>query len=234
VAITTIQEKMTMSKWYNLIMDESDSGALDVYILDEIGMFGTTAADFITDVQANSDKEKEVRVHLNSPGGSVFDGLAIYNFLKDRGNVTTIVDGVAASMASVIFMAGSNRIMPANALLMIHEPWTGAVGEADDLRKAAEALDKMNDSLAGIYANATGKDIDVIKDMMSETTWMNGADAEKDGFATMVIDAVEMAASFDIEKLTTVPDALAKAVKDKESQARRKHQRRRSKSNRVF
>jgi len=207
-----------MNSWYNLIIDKDDSGAADVYILDEIGMYGTSASDFIADVKANSDKEKEVRVHLNSPGGSVFDGLAIYNFLKDRGNVTTIVDGVAASMASVIFMAGSNRIMPENSLLMIHEPWTGAVGEADDLRKAAETLDKMRDSIAGIYANVTGKDIDVVKDMMAETTWMNGADAEKEGFATMLTDAVEMAASFDVAKLTTVPDALAKAVKDKEKE----------------
>jgi hypothetical protein len=142
--------------------------------------------------------------------------LAIYNFLKDRGNVTTIVDGVAASMASVIFMAGANRIMPDNALLMIHNPWTGKVGEAEDMRKAAEALDKMRDSIAGIYANATGKDIDVIKDLMAETTWMNGTDAEKDGFATMVTDAVEMAASFDIEKLTVIPESLATAQANKE------------------
>lgn len=207
-----------MSKWYNLIVDKDDEGALDVYILDEIGGYGTSAEGFITAVKESSAKDKEVRVHLNSPGGSVFDGLAIYNFLKDRGNVTTIVDGVAASMASVIFMAGSNRIMPQNAMLMIHEPWTGAVGEASDMRKAAEALDKMKDSIAGIYANATGKDIDVINEMMSETTWMNGKDAEQEGFATMVTDAVEMAASFDIDKLTVVPDALAKALESKEKE----------------
>jgi len=207
-----------MNKWFDLILDKGDEGAVDVYILDEIGSYGTSAEGFISAIKETSAKDKEVRVHLNSPGGSVFDGLAIYNFLKDRGNVTTIVDGVAASMASVIFMAGTNRIMPENSLLMIHEPWTGTVGEADDLRKAAEALDKMKDSIAGIYANATGKDIDMIKEMMSETTWMNGTDAVQDGFATMVTDAVEMAASFDIDKLTVVPDALAKALESKEKE----------------
>lgn len=207
-----------MNKWFNLIVDKDDAGALDVYVYDEIGAWGTSAEDFISEVQANSSKDKEVRVHLNSPGGSVFDGLAIYNFLKDRGNVTTIVEGIAASMASVIFMAGSNRIMPENALLMIHEPWTGTVGEADDMRKAADALDKMKDSIAGIYANATGKDVDIIKDMMSETTWMNGKDAENEGFATMITDAVEMAASFDVDKLSVVPEPLAKALEKKEKE----------------
>jgi ATP-dependent Clp endopeptidase proteolytic subunit ClpP len=207
---------MMMSNWYNLVVDENDDGALDVFILDAIGSMGTSAQDFISEVNAKSTPDKELRVHLNSPGGSVFDGLAIFNFLKDRGNVTTIVDGVAASMASVIFMAGSNRIMPANALLMIHLPTTGTIGEAEDLRKAADALDKMRDSLAGIYANATGKDIDIIKDMMAETTWMNGADAVKEGFATMATDEVKMAASFDVDKLTLVPEVLAEALAKEE------------------
>jgi ATP-dependent Clp endopeptidase proteolytic subunit ClpP len=208
---------MTMSnEWYNLIMDRGDDGALDVYILDEIGLWGVSAEDFIRDITENSSRDKEVRVHLNSPGGDVFDGLAIYNFLKDRGNVTTIVDGVAASMASVIFMAGTNRIMPRNSLLMIHNPWGVRAGDSDELRKAAEALDKMQDSLAGIYANATGMGIDAVKALMDETTWMNGADAEKDGFATTVTDEVKMAASFDVDKLKIVPEALARAKEKQE------------------
>jgi len=207
-----------MSEWYNLITDKDDDGALDVFILDKIGGFGTGAEQFISEVEANSDKGKELRVHLNTPGGSIMEGLAIYNYLKNRENVTTIVEGIAASMGSVIFMAGSNRIMPANSLLMIHDPSGGVLGDSEDLRKTADTLDKMRDSLAGIYANATGLDVDVIKDMMAETTWINGEDAEKDGFATMVTDAVQMAASFDIDKLDEVPEALAKALEAKEKE----------------
>jgi len=199
-------------------MDRDVDGSMDVYIMDEIGLWGTTAEDFISDIIENSDKGKELRVHLNTPGGDVFDGLAIYHFLKARGNVTTIVDGVAASMGSVIFMAGENRIMPANSLLMIHNPWGFRVGDSEELRKAAKDLDVMQDTLAGIYAVGTGKDVETIKDMMAETTWMNGTDAEKDGFATMVTDEVKMVASFNTDKLTTVPDALAKAREIQENE----------------
>ena len=204
--------------WYNLIVDRNGDGALDVYIYDEIGMWGTSAEDFVKDVGGELEKDQELRVHLNSPGGSVFDGLAIYNFLTTRNKVTTIVDGVAASMASVIFMAGSNRIMPENALLMIHNPWAARIGDAEELRKAAEALDTMKDSIVGIYAKVTGKDTDEVKVMLDDETWMNGKDAIENGFATMLTDEVKMAASFDIAKLNVIPDALAKAREMKEKE----------------
>ena len=203
--------------WYALDTNRPSGGGLDVFILEEIGMWGVSASDFIRDVNEQLQDGEELRVHLNTPGGSVFDGLAIYNFLRTKDNVTTIVDGIAASMGSVIFMAGSNRIQPENALLMIHNPWSCACGDSDDLRKMAEALDKMRDSIAGIYAREGNIDIDEVKVMMDDESWLNGVDSESKGFATMTTEAVKIAASFDVAKLgKKIPDSVAKDQTNKE------------------
>jgi len=204
-------------KWYALESGKKNDGSVDVWILDEIGFGGIYANEFISDVNELAEDGKELRVHINSPGGDVFQGLAIYNFLDRRANVTIIIEGIAASMASIVAMAGSNIIMPENALMMIHNPWAIRVGDAEELKKAAEVLDKMGESLAMIYAKQTGKDIDAIKDLMKAETWMNGAEAVEEGFATMTTGAVELAATFDIAKLANkVPKQMATAMAKKE------------------
>lgn len=126
-------------------------------------------------------------VRINSVGGSVSEGLAIYSLLKDfRGHLITKVDGWACSAASVIFMAGQERIMPESALLMIHNAWTYAEGDPNDLRKAADDLEMITKPSINIYCSKTGLSEEEIKSMMDRETWMDYSIAFEKGFATSV------------------------------------------------
>nr|BDD44443.1 ATP-dependent Clp protease proteolytic subunit [Saccharospirillaceae bacterium] len=134
----------------------------------------------------------ELDVYLNSRGGSVIEGLNIYNQLSRLdATVTVYVGGIAASMGSVIAMAGDRVVMPENALMMVHNPWGGAVGDADELRKIANVLDKMKTSLVGIYAQKTGMESDDLWALLNEETWLTGSEAVSLGFADEVEAAIE-------------------------------------------
>lgn len=126
-------------------------------------------------------------VRINSMGGSVSEGLAIYGLLSDfNGHLITQVDGFACSAASVIFMAGQERIMPENGLLMIHNAWTDACGDPNELRKAAEDLEIITKPSVNIYVNKTGLSEEEIKSMMDKETWMDYKSAFEKGFATSI------------------------------------------------
>ncbi|HHH6356488.1 TPA: head maturation protease, ClpP-related, partial [Escherichia coli] len=115
----------------------------DIYIYDEIGFWGVTAKQFISDLNALGDIT-HINLHINSPGGDVFEGIAIFNALKTHGaSITVYVDGVAASMASVIAMVGNPVIMPENTFMMIHKPFGFTGGDAEDMRTYADLLDKV-------------------------------------------------------------------------------------------
>jgi ATP-dependent protease ClpP protease subunit len=141
-------------------------------------------------VCAADDALESVHVEINSPGGSVFEGSRIYDALRKMSNrgvqVITEVSGIAASMGSVIFMAGDVRRMGKMAQLMIHEASTMAQGDARALRKTADLLDGIGATLAGIYSERTGGDITAIRDMMLEETWMDASTAMANGFATEI------------------------------------------------
>lgn len=116
---------MKNKSWFR--MQAGGQGEADIYIYDEIGFWGVTAKQFISDMNALGDIT-HINLHINSPGGDVFEGIAIFNALKNHGAAITVyVDGVAASMASLIAMAGDTVIMPENAFMMIHKPWGSAV-----------------------------------------------------------------------------------------------------------
>lgn len=126
-------------------------------------------------------------VRINSMGGSVSEGLAIYGLLSDfNGHLITQVDGFACSAASVIFMAGQERIMPENGLLMIHNAWTDACGDPNELRKAADDLEIITKPSVNIYVNKTGLSEEEIKSMMDKETWMDYKSAFEKGFATSI------------------------------------------------
>lgn len=128
----------------------------------------------------------DVSVRINSPGGSVFDGFAIYNLLRaHNGQVTVYVDGLAASAASVIAMAGDDVVMGSASMMMIHDPWTIAIGDSEEFLKTAETLEKIKDSIIVAYASKA-KDIDAeaISAMMRDETWMTAAEAVQMGFAS--------------------------------------------------
>lgn len=127
----------------------------------------------------------DVTVRINSAGGSVFDGFAIYNLLDQyNGEIHVKVDALAASAASVIAMAGDSIEMADNALMMIHEPWTIALGNSADMNKTGELLDKIRDSIVITYQSKSSLDKETIEAMMVEETWFNADEAIENGFAT--------------------------------------------------
>ena len=124
-------------------------------------------------------------VRINSYGGSVSEGLAIYNLLSDfKGKLRTVVDGFACSAASVIFMAGEERIVPESGLLMIHNAWSKATGDSNAMKKAAEDLEKQTQPSVNIYVSKTGLSEDKVKEMMDRETWITSKEAFELGFAT--------------------------------------------------
>ena len=185
--------------WYN-ITNVADSNIAEVMIYDEIGMYGVDAKSFINDVK-NLPKDTSVLLRINSPGGSVIDGLAIYDAISRLPQkVTSRIEGIAASMASVIALAADEVIMSENSLYMIHNVWGGEVGESDDLRKAADLMDKMGERLVNIYVSKSGQSEEQIRAWMDEETWFNSSEAVEAGFINLVEEPIKMAAKFDINK----------------------------------
>lgn len=195
-----------MPRWFE-IRNAAAEDVATVAILDEIGLWGITAADFNRDFRAI--KANVINLEINSPGGSVFDGLAIYNMLRGSGKtINAKVMGVAASIASIILMAADKISMPANSMVMVHSPMGGVFGTADEMRDFADMLDKVKVGLVATYMKRTGKSEAEVMDMLAKDTWMTAAEAKENGFADEVIDAVEMSAKFDLER---IPEA-ARAV----------------------
>lgn len=129
----------------------------------------------------------EIVVNINSFGGSVAEGLSIFNQLKQhKAKVTTVCQGFACSIASIIFLAGDERVICDNSLVMIHNPWTVMQGDANSLRKEADVLDKIAQQSVDIYCQATGLNEETIKQMMDEETWLDSKEALELGFATAI------------------------------------------------
>lgn len=157
-----------------------------VYIYDIIGdswfMEATPASEFIKQISAI--KTPNIELHLNSPGGDIFDGVAIYNALKQHSaKVTVVVDALAASAASFIAQAGDEIIMTEGAMMMIHDGRAGVYGPAADMRKTAGILDQLSNNVAAIYAARAGQTDQFWRDQMIEETWYNSAEAVDAGLA---------------------------------------------------
>jgi ATP-dependent Clp endopeptidase proteolytic subunit ClpP len=179
-------------QWFNLDYEEGQDAA-DVYLYDDIGMWGTRAADFIE--QVNTLGAKNLNVYINSRGGEIDDGVSIYNFLsRFAGEVTVFVDGIAASIASIIAMAGDKIIMPDSALMFIHNPWTIMAGDADDLQKEADNLNKRKAALVAVYAKKTGLDSATIEKLMDDETLLTAKEAVEMKFATSIENEPEVEA----------------------------------------
>jgi ATP-dependent Clp endopeptidase proteolytic subunit ClpP len=182
------------SNWYAIHKASDGETEVEVSIYDEIGFGGVTAKDFMAEVKKL--KGQHIHLRINSVGGSVIEGAAIYNALRrHKGGLTVHVDGLAASMASVIAMAGEEVFIADNAMLMIHNPWSMTMGDADDLRKEADVLDKLKNTLVNAYARKTGMETNDIAAMMDEETWLNATQSVAMGFADEIEDGIEAAAS---------------------------------------
>lgn len=198
--------------WFRM---EKKADVAEIEIFDEIDSFwGIGPKEF----KARFDEIKDsasIKLLLNSPGGSVFDGMAIYNILSTvRGKLSVDIVGLAASIASIIALAGSKLSIAKGAYLMIHDPYTLTVGGADDLRKTADLLDTMKGDFVSIYAEKSGLDEKEVSDLMAAETWMTSAMAIEKGFANEEIDYGDIAAkatAFPLAKygFANVPQMLA-------------------------
>lgn len=184
-----------------------DQDEADIYILGEITSFKwdeseTTASSFQKDLKELGDVKK-INLHVNSPGGSVFEGIAIGNMLKQhKAYVTAYVDALAASIASVIVVSCDKVIMPENSMMMIHNPWSFAIGNANELRKQADDLDRIAESSVVTYLAKAGEKLteEKIKQIMDEETWLSAKEAFDYGLCDIVESSNQIAASIS-EKL---------------------------------
>ena len=191
------------NKWFK-ISAEADEDTAEIAIFGNIGdsWWGDslTAADFKKAFDGIKDR-KSIKVTINSPGGDLFDGVAIYNMISQvRDKVETEVLGMAASAASVIALAGNKLTMGEGSYLMIHNPWMFAIGDSTAMQKASDDLLKMNGVLAGIYENRSDLEEDEIIEAMNEETWYTAEESVEAGFADEVADYGDIAASGDIAR----------------------------------
>lgn len=207
---------------------ENPADPQEILIYNDIGSWGISASDFIAQAKQVPGAQP-LRVRINSTGGNIFDALAMYNWLRSRGNVETVVDGLAASSASLVAMAGDKRTMPQCAYLMVHNPWSGAVGNGDQLRAQADLLDQFAGVFADIYAKVTGLAKDAVKKLMDAESWIVGSDALKDGWVTDLTDAEPIQASISegrygktpvqfLAKVPATPPAAPKGSVDDKAQ----------------
>lgn len=189
----------------------------EIWIYDDIGDFmnlglGLSAKQFVEDLKGLG-KLNRLTIHLNSPGGSVYDGLAIYNTLRaNQARKTVLIEGMAASIASVIAMAGDEIQMAESSLMMIHQAWGVALGNAGDFEAAAEELRKMDTTIRKAYLR-TEKSEDEIQALMEAETWMTSDEAVKYGFADKITEELKAAAMvFDLSKFKYRKNPAAKTT----------------------
>lgn len=182
-----------------------------LYIYDDIGLFGISAATFIADLKALGNVS-EIRVHISSNGGDVYTGLAIYNALKAHSaRIIVQVDGIAASMASSIAMAGDHIVMPANTFMMIHDPVSFGAGTAEELAEIARQTENVAQMLAKQYADRSGKTVEDMREIMARTSFFTADEAVEHGFADEVVAEVEIAAKAPeiLKNLNAPPNVVA-------------------------
>ena len=203
-------------KFWNMIPDseEPEDGVLDVdgEIIAEDGWFVPEGACIAKNFREALKGYRNVTVHINSPGGDVLAGAEIYSALREhslngQGRVKVIVTALAASAASIVAMAGDEILMHPVAYMMIHNPWTVAVGDAKEMRKAAKTLDEISRGLIKAYQIRTGKSEDELKRMLDNETWMSAATCIEEGFADGMYGAEEeVAASISRPMMMSLKD----------------------------
>jgi ATP-dependent Clp endopeptidase proteolytic subunit ClpP len=187
-----------------LYLNAASTGqAAELYLYGHVDRWGEINLKRVLEALAQLSPDTTLHVRINSNGGDVFEGTAILNALqRHKGTVHTYVDGIAASMASVLFQAGATRTMAENAMLMVHNPWTYAEGDAATMRKAAEVLDKVRTNLLTTYSKRSGKPVDELGALLDAETWLTAQEAV----------AMQLADSVSESVLAVQPDALAAAA----------------------
>lgn len=206
------------------VVAKADSTDVEIFLYDHIvssedeaEWWGGVAPESFVKAVYGLDKDAKIHLRINSPGGSVFAARAMEQALRDhKGGVIVHIDGLAASAATFIAMAGEEVIMAKGAMFMIHKAWTGMWGNANDLRKEADLLDKIDGTLAQTYADKTGKGLEQVSSWMADETWFTAAEALEHGFATSIADSDAKASAWNLSAYANapkLPEAQAPAPK---------------------
>lgn len=219
---------------------KAQKDSAEIWLYEDIGegwFGGISAKKFADELKAAGDV-KDIYVRINSVGGNVFDGIAMYNSLKrHQAHISVSIDGIAASIASVIAMAGDKIDMAENASMMIHDPWTLAFGSAPDLRKQADELDKIRDNIATTYQAKSSLDADRISGMMAEETWMTASEALDFGFVDTLTDVQAIAASANnkiLSQFNAIPEKVLERINPKSPDLREQNREKLAKMQKFY
>lgn len=197
------------------VVAKAETSEVDIFLYDHIVSSedeaewwgGVAPESFVKAVYA-VDPTHTINLRVNSPGGSVFAARAMEQALRaHKGKVVVHIDGLAASAATFVSMAGDEIVMAKGAMFMIHKAWTGMWGNAEDLRKEADLLDKIDGTLAETYAEKTGKDVASISEWMAAETWFTAQEALEAGFATSIAEAEAKSLAWDLSAYENAPKA---------------------------
>jgi len=193
-------------------------GSLELLVYEDIGenwWGGGVTAKTVKEQIDQAGPHTSLAVRINSPGGDAFEGIAIHNLLRAQNKpVNVFVDGIAASAASIIAMAGDTRTMGSNAMMMIHNAWSSCIGYAEDMRKMADTLDKVSGAVAQTYIDRAGLSQDEVKSLMDAESWLSAKECVSNGLATTIAeadddDALALARTFkSLARLKNVPEKL--------------------------
>lgn len=198
-----------------LSVKRGPKNSADILIYDAIGPedWGLVSAKAISKELDALGAVDQINVGINSPGGYVFEGLAIYNLLHGHPAAVTVdIHGAALSIASIIAMAGDKIRIAESAMMMIHDPWGMVAGNAAELRKEADILDQLKGSLVGIYAARTGMDNQQLADMMTAETWLQADQALASKFVDEITPNKQAVNAVDLSKFKNVPQWASKAA----------------------
>jgi ATP-dependent protease ClpP protease subunit len=200
-------------KWYEIKNAAKDEAS--IYIYDVIAWYGVNASDFVRDLKAVD--AKTINVHIKSPGGDVFEAWAIYQAIRShKARVVVHIDGMAASAASVIALAGDEIRMGRGAFFMIHRPYVMAIGDADGLRETADVLQKAEGEIEALYVDKSNLSLEEVRAAMAEETWYSPAEAKAAGFVDMIVDGNDVienrAGSEFLAMFKNAPDAVLRAA----------------------
>ncbi|HOL51487.1 MAG TPA: Clp protease ClpP [Bacillota bacterium] len=193
-------------EWYKIEASANDQAEILVY--DVIGWPYNDAGDLVRYV--NSLGDKDILVRLNTPGGDVFDGMAIFNSLANhKGKVTIRIEALAASVGSVLAMAGKEIQAYSNTMMMIHDPWTYMAGNQYELREMADLLEKISGQMLDVYAGRSKVGKREMKEIMKAETWYTAKEAKEKGFIDTILETGKAAkAQFDLTMYTNAPDGI--------------------------
>jgi len=232
------QMKAKTKEWFKISAKESKEGELvgQIEILDVIDeMWGLNPSELIAKIRAL--EVDRIHVAINSPGGSVFGGLGIYSALKaHKAKITTENMGLAASIASIILMAGDEVFQREQAMTMVHRAWGITAGNSGELREMANVLDKIDTQLISIYAGRTKLDPAIVESYMEAETWFTASEAQEIGLAhTLEYETIKAKAAFDLSIYKNTPDILKKVTnEDTLSKARAEEEAKRNSMQKEF